>query len=394
MGLLAAPRPCAPSGGARPIRRAFALGVVVVLGCVAIGLSPLGAAANSRAKKAAVAVQLRGVNLTPNWEWPSPNGMDDATSAAELRSACQLGANLVRFTVKWNRLEPTPGRMDPTYMRRIDQVMAQAGSCGARVLVTLMITPCWIARGWSGICPPGQGSLDPPRDPGAFGSIVERTLRRWPGIYALEVWNEPNLSTFFHGSPADYAALANATVDAANRTGAQTQVLVGSIAAGSVDYLNQLYDAGISGYDGISIHPYDFRMAGRRAGFSPKRKWRRHKDLFERHTKAVHRAMRARGDLSGLWLTEFGYSICPTQPFCVSERRQARTLVACLRAAARWRYVRGLTTYSLRDAGEDPNRWDNRFGLLRRDFSPRPAYFAVGTILRRLLARQGRAPKS
>jgi hypothetical protein len=319
--------------------------------------------------------------------------MDDATSAAELRSACQLGANLVRFTVKWNRLEPQPGRMDSNYMRRIDQVMAQASSCGIRVLATLMITPCWIARGWAGLCPPGQGSLDPPRDPAAFGSITERMLRRWPGIYALEVWNEPNLSTFFHGSPADYAALANSAVDAANRAGAQTQILVGSIAGGSVDYLNQLYAAGISGYDGISIHPYDFRMAGRGAGYSPKRKWRAHKDLFERHTRAVHAAMLAAGDYRGLWLTEFGYSICPTSPFCVSERRQARTLVACLRAVAGWRYVRGLTSYSLRDAGEDPNRWDNRFGLLRRDFSPRLAYFAVGSALRRLHAREGRTPK-
>ena len=366
----------------------------MAIACVAIAASPHGASAKGTAQKSGpVAVQLRGVNLTPNWEWPLPNGMDDATSAAELRSACALGANLVRFTVKWNRLEPTPGRMDPNYMRRIDQVMGQASSCGMQVLVTLMITPCWIARGWSGLCPPGQGSFDPPRDPAAFGSIAGRMLRRWPSIHALEVWNEPNLPTFFHGSAADYAALANAAVDAANRAGVQTQVLVGSIAAADVGYLRALYAAGIAGYDGISIHPYDFKMAGRTAGFSPKRKWRRHKDLFERHTRAVHRAMLAAGDFSGLWLTEFGYSICPTRPFCVGERRQARTLVACLRAAAHWRYVRGLTSYSLRDAGEDPNRWDNRFGLLRRDFSPRPAYFAVGSALRRLHAREGRTAK-
>lgn len=91
------------------------------------------------------ASQLRGVNLTPDWEWPDSAGMDDATSARELQSACGLGADLVRFTVKWNRLEPVQGQIDEAYASRIDQVLAQASSCGIEVLVTLMVTPCWAA---------------------------------------------------------------------------------------------------------------------------------------------------------------------------------------------------------------------------------------------------------
>jgi hypothetical protein len=87
---------------------------------------------------------------------------------------------------------------------------------------------------------------------------------------------------------------------------------------------------------------------------------------------------------SGLWLTEFGYSVCPTQPYCVPEGRQARSLADSFRAAAGWRYVKGLTAYDLRDAGDDGGVWDNRFGLLRRDFSPRPSYWAVRSALRRL----------
>jgi hypothetical protein len=343
------------------------------------------AAAKRKADKAAprAAQQLRGVNLTPNWEWPGSAGMDDATSARELQSACSLGADLVRFTVKWNRLEPVQGRIDDSYASRIDQVLAQASACQIKVLVTLMITPCWAAAdGPLTKCPPGAGTLDPPNDPATYGSIVERMLQRWPGIYALEVWNEPNLTGFWHGSASDYAALANAATAAANRIGSGTQMLVGSIGAADVGYLRRLYAAGIHGYDGISIHPYDFQM---NAGFTPRSRWKDHRDLFENRVDSIHRAMLAAGDRSkGLWLTEFGYSVCPTQPYCVPEGRQARSLADSFRAAAGWRYVKGLTAYDLRDAGNDAIVWDNRFGLLRRDFSPRPSYWAVRSALRKL----------
>ncbi len=357
----------------------------IALVAIPAGISAAGAAAKHRVKKAAprVVQQLRGVNLTPNWEWPGSAGMDDATSARELQSACSLGADLVRFTVKWNRLEPVQGRIDEAYARRIDQVLAEASSCRIKVLVTLMITPCWAAADGTPVkCPPGAGTIDPPSDPATYGSIVERMLRRWPGIYALEVWNEPNLTSFWHGTAAEYAALANAATAAANRIGSRTQTLVGSIGAADTRYLHKLYSAGIHGYDGISIHPYDFQM---NAGFTPRGRWKGHRDLFENRVDSIHRAMLGEGDRSkGLWLTEFGYSVCPTQPYCVSAGRQARSLADSFRAAAGWRYVKGLTAYDLRDAGDDANVWDNRFGLLRRDFSPRPGFFAIRSVLRKL----------
>jgi hypothetical protein len=357
----------------------------IALIVIAAGSWANDAAAKRKADTAAprASQQLRGVNLTPNWEWPGLAGMDDATSSRELKSACSLGADLVRFTVKWNRLEPVQGRIDDGYASRIDQVLAQASACQIKVLVTLMITPCWAAAdGPLTKCPPGAGTLDPPNDPATYGSIVERMLQRWPGIYALEVWNEPNLTGFWHGSASDYAALANAATAAANRIGSGTQMLVGSIGAADVGYLRRLYAAGIHGYDGISIHPYDFQM---NAGFTPRSRWKDHRDLFENRVDSIHRAMLAAGDRSkGLWLTEFGYSVCPTQPYCVPEGRQARSLADSFRAAAGWRYVKGLTAYDLRDAGNDAIVWDNRFGLLRRDFSPRPSYWAVRSALRKL----------
>jgi hypothetical protein len=362
--------------------RWIAAALIVASIGLAVGL-PGGAVANGHGHKrsAAPANQLRGVNLTPNWEWPGSAGMDDATSAREIQASCTLGADLVRFTVKWNRLEPVQGQIDEAYTSRIDQVLSQASACHIKVLVTLMVTPCWASNDDSRTtCPRGLGSLDPPNDPSTYGSIVAQILRRWPGIYALEVWNEPNLSAFWHGSAADYAAIANAATGAAHAIGSTTQVLVGSIGAADAGYLRQLYAAGISGYDGISIHPYDFTMG---AGFRP-RSWKAGRDIFEARIASIHQTMLAAGDRSGVWLTEFGYAACPTQPYCVSEARQAQGLAESFKAAASLRYVKGLASYDLRDAGDDGKVWDNRFGLLRRDFTPRPSFWAVRSALRKL----------
>ncbi len=166
-----------------PRTRIPLLCAAIALVAISAGISATGAAAKHTVKKAAPrgARQLRGVNLTPNWEWPGSAGMDDTTSARELQSACGVGADLVRLTVKWNRLEPVQGRIDEGYARRVDQVLAQASSCQINVLVTLMITPCWAAEdGPPTKCPPGSGTLDPPSDPATYGSIVERMLMRWP----------------------------------------------------------------------------------------------------------------------------------------------------------------------------------------------------------------------
>lgn len=93
--------------------------------------------------------------------------------------------------------------------------------------------------------------------------------------------------------------------------------------------------------------------------------------------------MLAAGDHGGIWLTEFGYPVCPATPYCVSKARQSRWLVACLRAAARLHYVRSAIIYSLRDAGITLD-WNFRFGLLDRGFHHRPSFTAVRRTFRAL----------
>jgi len=87
--------------------------------------------------------QLRGVTLSPNWEWPQPHGATPEQMDAEVGAACELGSNLVRLVVKWHLLEPRPGQIDESYADYVDGVLASAARCRMRVILTLLGTPCW-----------------------------------------------------------------------------------------------------------------------------------------------------------------------------------------------------------------------------------------------------------
>lgn len=221
----------------------------------------------------------------------------------------------------------------------------------------------------------------PPR-PDIFQATTKYLLQRYPTVYAFEVWNEPNLaSTFWVGSPAEFAATVNAAVAGAAEAGVATKIIAAGLFMDGSSYLQQLYDAGMRGQDGVSLHPYSMASGGLWVSPSARR------SPFRRAIENTHRVMLRNHDRSGLWLTEFGFATCPAQPHCLSDSRAATYLARSFRVAARYRYVKGLTAFSMRDYAEPGDRnvaWDLRSGILHKDLSPKPAFGRVKGALRRL----------
>jgi hypothetical protein len=326
----------------------------------------------------AAAGQIHGVNLTP-FQAFVPNGQSDADNQGELQSACRMGAGAVRVFVPWNVLEPTSGQVNPDYASKLDSLISQASACRIRVMFDLVSTPDWnttapVASPW------WKWGSYPPRSNDEYRWIVAWILSRWPALLSLEVWNEPNFFPYWYGSAAQYAALVNSAVAAKREVGSSTQILAGALGSGDVnaltDYLGQLYAAGMSGQDGISIHPYSMycsevcRLADPSPATGP----------FRSAITGVHDVMLQHGDGGGLWLTEFGFDSCPAAPTCVPENVQARWTVKSIQLASCYPYVRGVVPFTVRDISGDPQYaqvWDAHFGLLRNDFSPKPAYAAV-----------------
>jgi polysaccharide biosynthesis protein PslG len=371
-----------------PARRGWS----VALGGLAIGIaclafmavaSPARAQGKSHGKGGGVASTrlLRGVNLTPLQAF-IPGGQSDFDNQREVQSACRMHADVVRVFVMWYLLEPSRGQVDADYVAKLDSLMSQASACGAKVMFMLAATPPWDSSAPITTGFPQSGTY-PARD-GEFRWMVAWILRAWPGLQSIEVWNEPNYFQYWSGTPADYAGMVNEAVAAKREVGSSTLILAGALAIGdpSYNYLNQLYAAGMSGQDGISVHPYSMycSSACRLTDPTPA------KAPFRAGITRIHRLMAAHGDRGGVWLTEFGFASCPAVPTCVSEAQQARWLAKSLQIAACYRYVKGLTPFTIRDILGDPRYsqvFDAHFGLLHTDFSRKPAYSSVRSIYRR-----------
>ncbi|MFC4906383.1 glycoside hydrolase family 5 protein [Actinomadura gamaensis] len=131
------------------------------------GLSPLRAVRGEHPRIVDAAgrqVLLRGVNVNqlvdfhagrPGFPATRPLGEDD------FRQMAALGFDVVRLGVSWSKIEPAPGRYDPSYLGRIDQAVAWARRNGLYTVID-MHQDGWNAEptppGTS--CPAGTSPMD------------------------------------------------------------------------------------------------------------------------------------------------------------------------------------------------------------------------------------------
>ena len=322
---------------------------------------------------------LEGVQLHPLWNGVSPREAD-----RELRIARSAGSDLVRVDVAWSSLElEGKRRWSPGYSRRLDLFLANARSRGLRVIAVLNETPCWasraprtLRRGCTGEWWNRGVTRYPPRRARDYADAAVHVARRWgDDLTALEIWNEPNAPNFLNSpdQPLDYARLVRSSYRRVKRAAPRLTVLAGGMALSDGRFLIDLYERGrIRGhYDAISYHPYtegaDPAVAEHERGVE----W-----SFIDGTAWMHDIMLEHGDPRGeLWATEAGVSTCnPTfDSGCVSEQTQAQHVASYLRVARRFPYLRSMVIYNLRDKGTGTRDREDRFGLVRRDLSPKPA---------------------
>jgi hypothetical protein len=323
--------------------------------------------------------QLRGAMLTPNWSAQGSRfAMTPDQQRGEIASVAQMGGNVVRLHVDWAALQPT-GAVDPVYQSQLDQAVADAGAYGQAVILNIIGTPCWAALNPD--CPTTkENHMAPPR-PAEFAAVSRYLLARYPSLYGYEVWNEPNLpgGGFWTGSVADFAAIANAAVEGRNAVGSRTRVIVGGLLDGGGAYLEALYQAGMHGQDGISVHPYSAIPWFGWTSPSPKN------SPYQQKIRLAHRIMLRYGDRGGLYLTEFGFATCPATT-CVSEPQAASFLAQSFRVASLYRYVKALTVFSMSDyaAPSDPKPfWIDRSGILGK-----PAFAQIHRTLKQLRSKK------
>lgn len=303
-------------------------------------------------------------------------------SLSDLRQASALirdaGVKFVRWDFPWSDLEPYAGVPDWAVH---DAAVGIAREYDLETLGVLTYSPPW-ATGHEWSDPYRTWTYLPPDHLNDWGAFVYRAVDHYKSdVHQWAIWNEPNLSTFFApADPAIYAALLREAYLAAKYADPQTFIVGGELAVpddaanfvdrsgqpakalAAADFLTGMYANGAAGfYDALSFHPYTDPALGTAALLGK--------------VRSLRDIMRRSGDTdTPLWITEYGWAT--TTPG-LSEEAQARWLSESLSALADSGQVSAVFWYNLRDKGRSPASWEDNLGLVRFDWSPKPAYNAL-----------------
>lgn len=298
--------------------------------------------------------------------WSDHSWLDVETELELLASA---GAHWARLDVGWPSMQSARGgAVDGYHLNRLRAIAAAAHARGLEVQVCLVGTPSW-ANG-------GAGFWYPPTYASDFEDYVYRLVGASKDLIKYwEIGTEPNLPHYLppDASPSRYAQLLRAAYRGAKRADPDAKVITGGIWTNDTEYLEALYAAGAKDYfDVLGLHPY----TDDRSPYAPQAdphyddaRWNfrgipRMRDVLVQHGDADKR----------IWITETGWTTSGCS-WAVSEATQARYVAeAYQRLHEEFPYVDALIIYNLRDIGTDPGNSEHNYGVLRRSYTPKPAY--------------------
>jgi hypothetical protein len=305
--------------------------------------------------------------LETDMTWGTGSKVQDRTMVG----VQDVGAGWVRLTMVWHDIETSPGSYSTHQLQMYDSAIAKARAGGARVVVTVYGAPEWAS---------GRTEREaPPLDPADYARFAGAMAERYRGqVNAWEVWNEQNLTRFWPSRPdaAKYVALLKAAYPAFKSADASVPVVFGGMALNDYAYLEAAYRAApdLGDYfDVMATHPYTFPAAPPEQGRLDAN-GRIDKSSFPAY-REVRRTMLDHGDEKPIWFTEFGWSTNTTHAG-VSEQQQADYLTRAYRCIEQDPYVQVAIWFEYRNnywAG-DANTWEDQLGLIRTDFSQKPAY--------------------
>jgi Glycosyl hydrolases family 39/Glycosyl hydrolases family 2, sugar binding domain len=298
--------------------------------------------------------------------------------------AARVGLKWFRTGFLWRDLERTQGDFSWT---KFDSTFAVAERLKIKILPTLAIIPEWASSD-----PLGRQSVRIKSGRMPIIKHWERYVRQMVSRYSKycqywEIWNEPNLKSYWKPVPEsyEYFQLLNAAYKQIKEVNPQAQVLTAGLVphifikdknlAGEA-FLDELYkySRGKPVFDHIGYHPYPLM----RKNISNQRLTNSLEEMFAR----MRKVQKQNGDQnSKLWLTETG---CPDLLRTIDERRQAECLVLIMTVCKANKDVGKIFWYNFREDGDNPDYNEHNFGLVKHDFSPKPAFFSYRNLIKTL----------
>lgn len=204
----------------------------------------------------------------------------------------------------------------------------------------------------------------------AFGQYCYTMARELKGkVHYFEVWNEPNVDGFWRPK-ADPVAYTRLLKEAYKRIkeGNPNALVCGLTLSGlDEDFLWKVMEHGGYDYlDVVSLHPYCHPKTPEDA------------EIFEK-MDAIHDRFAEYGrKKKDIWITEVGW---PTNKGGgVSEFEQAVRIARTYLNALTYPYIPTVFIYWFGPDGPDEEWAEDRFGVIHRDYSPKPSFFTYKTL--------------
>jgi polysaccharide biosynthesis protein PslG len=297
-----------------------------------------------------------------------------------------LGGQWTRIHVQWRQVESFPDVYDQWQLANLDNAVDRSRAAGANVILMVYNAPSWAS---------GSDASNVPRDPATFARFVGVLARRYMGrVAAYEIWNEENYRRFWSTGPDPeaYARLLRSSYVSIKAVDPSAKIVFGGLSTADYRFVEAAYDAGAKGsFDVMAVHPYTYCGTSGPSEIRRGSNGRITRDSFLGY-REVRASMLARGDDKPIWLTELGWNTSsePCNPAAgmwqggVSEKTQARYLSQAFRLIDGDAYVEVAIVYDIRNGVGDADTPEAQYGLLHRDYSPKPAYDAF----KRYAARQ------
>lgn len=294
----------------------------------------------------------------------------------QLAALKALGLDWVRIDLHWNDLEPSQGNYSLSSMDTMVGILKQQ-HINADVYLEGS-TP------FDTSAPYGAGNAYsyPPANYSQFASFMAMLAERYPSIQAWEVWNEPNLPSFWppEANATAYGRLLYASTLAIRRVAPDATVVMGGMAYYSqMPGQNNTLMLRLLGRMGaftlntvVAYHPYSEYPEGN----SPCN------NSFIQHATLVNSALHSSG-VNSIWANEWGWSSYngpPTGQAIIGQTGQAEYILRRLAIMSTMNYSR-IFLFTLSNLDNRASLRDRSYGLLNIDGSPKLAYVALKRFL-------------
>ena len=286
------------------------------------------------------------------------------------------GFKFIRMDFGWSGIERQKGSYDWSSYDQLTGALEQRG-----------LRPIYILDYSNSLYEEDQVSQDPishkdqretasPRHPesvAAFARWAAAAAKHYSGRHVIwEIWNEPNIA-FWKPKPnvQEYTALALATAKAVRESDPSATIVGPASSEFPWQFLESFLASGIlEQIDGVSVHPYrDIKKSPETATED----YQKLRSLIERFAPQSKKSMPI---LSGEW----GYSTA-------TNATPLETQAAFLVRQQLSNLLQGIPVsiwYDWKNDGPDPKDWEQNFGTVLPDLSPKPSYTAIQTMTRQL----------